>query len=562
VGRHIIEVADEFIDLESWEYQPSEQQVNFTSLGIDGSQAQQSHLAEDVIRTEIPSYQHHFMNLSAGKSVELGDGDFMRIEKIFQDDGHNISVEGKRFRRTWQLEGILEKKPNEVCQIIERKENEGSPGWVVKRQLIDVTDVLCLRDLRLTNLLFPEASFRTERKFYFDLDVIHEQAPLTCRWKLMTSPTAPNERRPSTWKEQSLERLTPAECDLGRFIELEHLRQQFRGETVKGGSSKERSNSRIPSVQDTTLEHRTIFEHQICDLTDEDQQSNIRSGDPRQRPQDTSIRAEYDSEEDVVLISRIDRLSVFEIESNGPDPSVISISDSEGELEDLTPAAIRAYCTRRSLQPRSLARVPLPISSDSWSGHHQSYTFGDAFCGCGGTSRGAMTAKLQIDWGFDFNLRAIEAYKSNFSMVDCIHKAADEFLKDCDDESTRERYKVDILHISPPCQPFSPAHTVMGRDDERNEASLFAIDGLLEKIRPRVVTMEETFGLLSRHPLWFRSVLHMFTRHNYSVRWKIINCQDYGIPQARRRLVLIGSWLVILPPIDISCAILIDLQSR
>ena len=570
VGTHIIEVADEFMDLECWdELQPAEQRLEFTSLSINSSKACSLLVDENAIGTEISSYQFGFMTLSVGKSVELRDGDFLRIQKLFEDDGHHISVEGQRFRRAWQLEGIIEKKPNEVCQIIEKRENTSSQGLVQKRQIINVNDILCFRDLRLTNLLFPEASFRTDKILYPNLDIILEQAALTCRWKLITAPAALNERRSSTWKEQSLQRLSPSECDPGRFIEPEHLRQQFRGETVKGGSSTERSSSESASNQDNALNHQAISERLVLDLTNEYHQSIIESTEQNrqslriaQAQRNCLKAAAFDSDDDVVLVNRIDQLSVLEIESNVTSPQVISISDSEDDLEDLNPAAISFYCTQGSSYQRSPDQAPPTVPGDIWSAYRQTYTFGDAFCGCGGTSRGATMAKLQIEWGFDFNLRAIEAYKSNFRSVNCIHKAAHEFLEDCNDEAMRERCKVDILHISPPCQPFSPAHTVIGKDDERNEASLFAIDGLLEKIRPRVVTMEETFGLLSRHPLWFRSVLHMFTRHNYSVRWKIMNCQDFGIPQARRRLVLVGSWSVLLAMNAIFGVLLIELKSR
>jgi site-specific DNA-cytosine methylase len=50
---------------------------------------------------------------------------------------------------------------------------------------------------------------------------------------------------------------------------------------------------------------------------------------------------------------------------------------------------------------------------------------------------------------------------------------------------------VDGLHILPPCQPFSAAHTVPSQiQDEINQAALFSVWHLLEKIKPRVATIE------------------------------------------------------------------------
>ena len=120
----------------------------------------------------------------------------------------------------------------------------------------------------------------------------------------------------------------------------------------------------------------------------------------------------------------------------------------------------------------------------------QPYTFGDAFCGCGGASRGAYGARLRIAWGFDQDAHAIATYYANFPHSRCEGITANDFIT-----ALNEDYKVDILHLSPPCQTFSPAHTHQGRNDESNEASFLATEELLKKTRPRIVTLEETFGI-------------------------------------------------------------------
>jgi DNA (cytosine-5)-methyltransferase 1 len=53
--------------------------------------------------------------------------------------------------------------------------------------------------------------------------------------------------------------------------------------------------------------------------------------------------------------------------------------------------------------------------------------------------------------------------------------------------------------------------------------------------------MEETCGLLERHGKYFNALLHVFTSLNYSVQWKILNFLEYGIPQTRRRVIIIAS---------------------
>lgn len=168
----------------------------------------------------------------------------------------------------------------------------------------------------------------------------------------------------------------------------------------------------------------------------------------------------------------------------------------------------------------------------------RTYTFGDCFCGAGGTSQGALNAGLKIIFAFDMDEQAIETYRANFLVkgVRCIQKMVYDFI--CDSNAY---LMVDILHISPPCQPFSACHTKEGKNDEANQAALPSVHQLIEKIRPRIVTLEETEGLLSRHRTWFSALRNIFLDLGYSVRWKCLPCQAYGVPQTRLRLVIIAA---------------------
>ena len=185
---------------------------------------------------------------------------------------------------------------------------------------------------------------------------------------------------------------------------------------------------------------------------------------------------------------------------------------------------------------------PLGFYARPTAGHprpQSTYTFGDGFCGCGGASRGAYGAGLRVAWGFDQEPHSITTYYANFPHAHCEGIAANDFVT-----VLNEDYKVDVLHLSPPCQIFSPAHTRPGRNDESNGASFLATEELLKKARPRIVTMEETFGLtrsLDNLP-WFNAMIQVLTKLGFSVRWKVFNLQEYGLPQPRKRLFLFASW--------------------
>ncbi|KAI9759201.1 MAG: hypothetical protein M4579_002488 [Chaenotheca gracillima] len=164
------------------------------------------------------------------------------------------------------------------------------------------------------------------------------------------------------------------------------------------------------------------------------------------------------------------------------------------------------------------------------------YTFGDVFCGAGGASRGAHMAGLQVMWGVDKDFAAVQTYQQNFEGCGIWHMEINDLVA-----LISEDLKVDLLHLSPPCQYFSPAHTVDGKDDETNTAAFFSTDALLKVTKPRIVTLENTSGLTERHGQWANAAIQMFTQQGFSVRWRLINCADLGCAQARHRMFLIAS---------------------
>ena len=172
----------------------------------------------------------------------------------------------------------------------------------------------------------------------------------------------------------------------------------------------------------------------------------------------------------------------------------------------------------------------------------QQYNLGDCFCGAGGISRGATQAGLQVAWGFDEDAPAIGAHAENFAKygtksLELNDAQFIQLLKDKPGE-----YSVDIAHYSPPCQPFSSANHNKNVDkDFTNQKALFSVQDLTELLKPRIATIEETAGLMHRHQQWFDTLINIFSSLSYSIRWKIVRCQDHGIPQTRVRLLLMAA---------------------
>ncbi|KAK1485227.1 C-5 cytosine-specific DNA methylase [Colletotrichum cuscutae] len=168
----------------------------------------------------------------------------------------------------------------------------------------------------------------------------------------------------------------------------------------------------------------------------------------------------------------------------------------------------------------------------------QKYTVFDSFCGAGGFSRGAERAGMKVQHAVDSWDRACNTYRQNFPDTNLFEMTVDEFILHQKDVPMR----VDVLHLSPPCQTWSPAHTVAGQNDEANIASLFACRSLVEKVRPRLFTLEQTFGILQpAYSPFFNTLLMGFTEFGYSVTWKLVHLQTWGLPQVRKRLIMIGA---------------------
>jgi DNA (cytosine-5)-methyltransferase 1 len=101
------------------------------------------------------------------------------------------------------------------------------------------------------------------------------------------------------------------------------------------------------------------------------------------------------------------------------------------------------------------------------------------------------------------------------------------------------RGKVDLVYGGPPCQPFSSGGLRAGKDDERDMMPWFV--KAIKVIRPPAWLMENVPGLVAgNRKAYFISILTELQLMGYWISWKIINAADFGVPQKRRRLFVVG----------------------
>ena len=293
--------------------------------------------------------------------------------------------------------------------------------------------------------------------------------------------------------------------------------------------------ARSSGVHKTQAYGTTEDDNDIVDLTRPQanpygRHSVLSSGEASSRP--TFAHSLFKSEPSVTSTGICQRFS--------PNPSSLPPMTPRSSQDNRMPSPLSLNATlgpSSRLTEKSCRQNQITaIKSSASKAYRRRYTFGDCFSGAGGMSRGAVGAGLRIKWAFDFNLAACQNYQLNFFGTPIYNVWANDFSE------AKGNHKVDICHLSPPCQFFSDAHTIQGKDDDMNTASLFAIFNLLEKAKPRIVTLEQTSGLIRRHPIFFNAVINMFTSRGFSVRWKVMNCADFGLPQRRTRLFVMASW--------------------
>jgi DNA (cytosine-5)-methyltransferase 1 len=162
----------------------------------------------------------------------------------------------------------------------------------------------------------------------------------------------------------------------------------------------------------------------------------------------------------------------------------------------------------------------------------------DLFCGAGGLTHGLVNAGVPVVAGVDFDGACRHPYEANhegiaFYQQDVAKLKASDVDKWFGDASIR------VLAGCAPCQPFSSyshRYKTVGTDRWR---LLNHFGRLVEELRPDVVTMENVPTIM-RHAV-FDDFVSTIKRQGYDVWYDVIDCVEYGLPQRRRRTVLLAS---------------------
>ncbi|ARD47513.1 DNA cytosine methyltransferase [Sporosarcina sp. P33] len=156
------------------------------------------------------------------------------------------------------------------------------------------------------------------------------------------------------------------------------------------------------------------------------------------------------------------------------------------------------------------------------------------FSGGGGLDLGFISEGFDVVWANDIDKDAALSYAENIGE----HVN----LNDITEIDLNEIPKADVLIGGPPCQSFS----LVGKrnvEDERGSL-VWSYLSALSHIKPQCFVFENVLGLKSAKTkdgtLVINDLLKAFKQEGYTVSWEVINAADYGVPQRRKRVILVG----------------------
>jgi DNA (cytosine-5)-methyltransferase 1 len=176
---------------------------------------------------------------------------------------------------------------------------------------------------------------------------------------------------------------------------------------------------------------------------------------------------------------------------------------------------------------------------------HKDFAVVDLFCGVGGLTHGFFQQKFNVSAGIDFDPTCEYAFKTN-NNCKFIHKDITE-LTPKELLSLYPAGKRKILVGCAPCQPFSLYNSRNSNKDKSKSKDekwklLYSFAKIIENTEPEIISMENVPQLLKFDGgKIYNDFVSRLQKKHYKVTTFIVNAQDYGVPQRRRRLILFGS---------------------
>lgn len=159
------------------------------------------------------------------------------------------------------------------------------------------------------------------------------------------------------------------------------------------------------------------------------------------------------------------------------------------------------------------------------------FTFLDLFAGIGGFRIPLQELKGKCVFTSEFNYQAQRTYEHNFGEVP---------FGDITTLDLNIVPKHDVLTAGFPCQPFSISGKMKGFEDTRGTL-IYNVFQIIEKRQPKVVFLENVKHLIHHDKgNTLKTIIKDLEALDYKVSWKLLNASDFGVPQNRERVIIIG----------------------
>ena len=163
----------------------------------------------------------------------------------------------------------------------------------------------------------------------------------------------------------------------------------------------------------------------------------------------------------------------------------------------------------------------------------------DLFCGVGGLTRGLEDEGIKVLAGFDTDASCEYPYNANNHSI--FHCESVENLNGSDLASKFTKGAIKLIAGCAPCQPFSTMANSTTKRDEKKWGLLGEFARLIREVQPELITMENVPRVTNHAP--YQEFISTLKELGYQVDAQRVRCADLGLPQVRRRFVLVASRL-------------------
>ena len=168
---------------------------------------------------------------------------------------------------------------------------------------------------------------------------------------------------------------------------------------------------------------------------------------------------------------------------------------------------------------------------------NRKFTAVELFAGGGGLAVGLREAGFDTMAAVEVEPHAAATFKANHTTVQVfrqdVRTVTGEMI------ATVVGGRVDALAACPPCQGFSSLTSKWRKEDERN-ALVSEVGRLADELKPRAIMLENVPGLAQKGKPLFDALLQQLEGLGYETNWSVLQVADYGVPQRRRRLVMLA----------------------